>query len=121
MFCVIASVSSLFVACMTGVSFTYQFNLRSGKIRNCPCADCIEGLLPRDPRDSRGNPNPTPTDLYVMRLHAEYLDKDIFVWLLCGRHWIHQGCAKKKLPRIFVKESERRDVPTPVLVMWTEG
>ena len=62
---------------------------------SCPCADCLEGVLPRDPRDSRGNPNPTATDLYVMHQHAEYLEKDIFVWLLCGRHWIHQTCAKK--------------------------
>ena len=67
-------------------------DLRSVR-RDCPCVDCLDGVPPRDPRDSRGNPNPTAGDLHEMNLHAEYLDND-YVWLLCGRHWIHLGCAK---------------------------
>ena len=61
--------------------------------RDCPCVDCLDGVPPRNPRDSLGNPNPTAGDLHEMNLHAEYLEND-YVWLLCGRHWIHLGCAK---------------------------
>ena len=86
--------------------------------RSCPCADCLEGVLPRDPRDSRGKSNPTATDLYVMNLHAEYLEKESFVWMLCGRHWIHQSCAKRNF---LVFESKDPNAAMCRLPCWLCG
>ena len=86
---------------------------------SCPCADCLEGVLPRDPRDSRGNPNHTATDLYVMKQHVEYLEKnESFVWLLCGRHWIHQSCAKRNF---LVFESKDPNAAMCRLPCWLCG
>ena len=53
-----------------------------------------------------------------MNLHAEYLEKESFVWMLCGRHWIHQSCAKRNF---LVFESKDPNAAMCRLPCWLCG